>query len=412
MDTVKKATLKDYEPIIGRQNFDELLLLADRLKGTTVKMVNSTTVGGGVAEILYRTIPLFNELGVNVKWEVIKGSMEFFDTTKSFHNALHGKKVEITEKMLDNYIETNRENASRMNFEEDIILIHDPQPALLVQEKGKTNTKWVWRCHIDTSRPYKKVWEFLEQYVRKYDASVFSAPSFAQDIPIPQYMIYPAIDPFAEKNRDLTQQEIEAVLEKFKIKNDKPIITQISRFDYLKDPLGVLETYKLVKKSYDCQFIYAGGTASDDPEGEKVLAELQDRAAGEKDFHILLLPPFSNIEVNALQKASTIVLQKSLKEGFGLTVTEPLWKGKPVVATEVGGIPLQVIHNLTGVLVHSIEGAAYQIRHLLNNPDTARRLGKYGKEHVRDKFLITHNIRNYLLLFLTLKYPGQDLIWI
>ncbi|NQT30559.1 MAG: glycosyltransferase [Candidatus Saganbacteria bacterium] len=407
---MKKPTLKDYAKIIRPQNFEEILILAEKLKGKSVKMVNSTAVGGGVAEMLHRVIPLFNDLGLNVTWEVIKGSGAFFNVTKAFHNALHGKNTTISKEMLKVYEQTNEENAKNMTFDEDIILIHDPQPAALISAKAKSNAKWAWRCHIDTSQPNQQVWDFLTQYIDKYDASIFSAPSFAKELPIPQYMIYPAIDPFAEKNRELSKQEVESVLSKFKIKTDKPIVTQVSRFDYLKDPIGVFETYQLVKKHYDCQFIYAGGTASDDPEGNQVLNELRDRAEGEKDFHILLLPPFSDFDINALQRASAIVLQKSLREGFGLTVTEALWKARPVIATAVGGIPLQVINNFTGILVHSVEGAAYQIRYLLNNPEVAKRLGEFGREHVREKFLLTRNIRNYLLLFLALAHPNENVI--
>jgi trehalose synthase len=405
-----KVNLADYATIIRPQNFEEIMLLAKNLEGKTIKMVNSTSAGGGVAEMLHRVVPLFNELGLNVKWEVIKGSGEFFNATKAFHNALHGKKTEIQDRMFQVFEEINAENAESMSFDEDIILIHDPQPAGLIRMKSKSPGKWVWRCHIDTSHPHPQVWDFLKKYISKYDASIFSAPGFAKELPIPQYMIYPAIDPFAEKNRELTSFEINTVMRKLNVPQDKPIVTQVSRFDYLKDPIGVFETYKLVKKHFDCRFVYAGGAASDDPEGTQVLNELRERSAGEKDFHILLLPPFSDFEINALQRASTIVLQKSLREGFGLTVTEALWKGKPVIAGAVGGIPLQVINNFTGILVHSVEGAAYQIQYLLNNPKIAKRLGEYGREHVREKFLLTRNLRNYLLLFIALSQPGKSVI--
>ncbi|MEA3493745.1 MAG: glycosyltransferase [Candidatus Margulisiibacteriota bacterium] len=385
-------------------------MLADKLRGKTIKMVNSTAEGGGVAEMLHRVVPLFNELGLKVKWEIIKGRGEFFNATKAFHNALHGKNSEITQKMFDVYNEINEENIKEMSFDEDIMLIHDPQPAALIKMKNKCDARWIWRCHIDTSHPNMQVWNFLKKYISQYDASIFSAPGFAKELPIPQYMIYPAIDPFAEKNRELTHYEINSVMKRFNIPMDKPIITQVSRFDYLKDPIGVFETYKLVKKHVDCRFVYAGGTASDDPEGNEVLNLLREKCSGEKDFHILLLPPFSDFEINALQRASSIVLQKSLREGFGLTVTEAIWKGKPVIASAVGGIPLQIINNFTGILVHSIEGAAYQIRYLLSNPKVMQKLGEYGKEHVREKFLLTRNLRNYLLLFLSLYYPGKSVI--
>ncbi|MBU0671487.1 MAG: glycosyltransferase [Candidatus Margulisbacteria bacterium] len=405
-----KIKLSDYAKVARPQNIDEIMLLAERLQGKTIKMVNSTNTGGGVAEMLHRIIPLYNDLGLKVKWDVIKGNNAFFNTTKAFHNALHGKKEEITQAMLDAYVETNEDNSKELTFEEDYIVIHDPQPAALINLKDKTKGKWIWRCHIDTSHPDPRVWDFLNKYVSRYDASIFSAPSFAKELPIPQYLIYPSIDPFADKNRELSQSEINDVLRKYQIPTDKPIITQVSRFDYLKDPLGIFETYKLVRKHVNCRFVYAGGTASDDPEGTQVLHELQERAANEPDFHILLLPNFADVAVNALQRASTIVMQKSLREGFGLTVTEALWKAKPVVASAVGGIPLQVIPNFTGVLVHSAEGAAYQIRYLLNNPAVMKKLGEYGREHVREKFLMTRTLRNYLLLFLSLQHPGEGLI--
>ncbi|MDI6732093.1 MAG: glycosyltransferase [Candidatus Margulisbacteria bacterium] len=405
-----KTKIDDYAAIIRPQNFDELMLLAERAAGKRVKMVNATAAGGGVAEILARIVPLLNELGIKTKWEVIKGSGEFFGVTKALHNALHGYKTEITEQMFDIYNEAAKANAAEMVFDEDAVIIHDPQPAGLIAAKEKSKSKWVWRCHIDTSHPQPDAWNFIKGFVDKYDASVFSTPWFSQELLIPQYFIYPAIDPLAEKNRELSRREINAVLNKYKIDSSRPIITQISRFDHLKDPLGVIEAYRLVKKHIDCQLVLAGGGAADDPEGSHVLQEVQEAAKADTDIHILLLPPFADIEINALQRASTIILQKSLREGFGLTVTEALWKGKPVVASAVGGITLQVIHDFTGVLVHSIEGAAFQIRYLLNNPQVARRLGEYGREHVREKFLITRKLRNYLLLLIALDHPGKDII--
>ncbi|MFH1684276.1 MAG: glycosyltransferase [Candidatus Margulisiibacteriota bacterium] len=407
---MSKPKLKDYAKVTRPQNFEEIQLLAEKLAGKTVKMVNSTLVGGGVAEMLHRVVPLFNELGINMKWEAIKGSGEFFNVTKLFHNALHGNKAEIKPEMLKVFEETNNENAKNMTFDEDIIVIHDPQPAGLIQMKDKSPGKWVWRCHIDTATPHPQVWNFLKKFICKYDASIFSAPSFASELPIPQYMIYPAIDPLAEKNRVLSQQEIDAAMRKLDIPTDKPLIVQVSRFDYLKDPIGFFETYLLVKKHHDCRFVFAGGAASDDPEGTQVLNELRERSKGEKDFIVLLLPPFSDHEINALQRASTIVMQKSLREGFGLTVTEALWKKKPVIAGAVGGIPLQIINNFTGVLVHSVEGAAYKTRYLLNNPEVGKKMGEYGHEHVREKFLLTRNMRNYLLMFHALAHPGENII--
>ncbi|MBU0686550.1 MAG: glycosyltransferase [Candidatus Margulisbacteria bacterium] len=402
--------IKDYAKIIRPQNFDELQLLAERVRGKTLKMVNSTAVGGGVAEILSRFIPLINELGVITKWEVIKGSGAFFGVTKAFHNALHGSKVDVYGQMFEIFRENNEENRRNMTFDEDFVVIHDPQPAGLIESKKKSKTKWVWRCHIDLSNPQPEIWNFLKGYVSKYDGSIFSTPWFAKELPIPQYFIFPAIDPLSEKNKDLTPSEVDKILRKYNIDRSRPIVTQISRFDRLKDPVGVIKAYKLAKKHTDCQLVLAGGSASDDPEGAEVLEEVKNEAGNDPDIHILSLPPFADLEINALQRASTIVMQKSLREGFGLTVTEALWKGKPVIASAIGGITLQVIHNFTGLLVHSVEGAAYQIRYLLNNPQVAERLGRYGKEQVREKFLITRILRNYLLLLIALDHPNENII--
>jgi trehalose synthase len=406
---MKANTLSDYEGIVGAQEIDEIRALAERVSHKSVKMVNSTAIGGGVAEILNRLVPLLNETGVKTRWDVIKGGEDFFSVTKAFHNALHGKETEITRKMLDTFIEYNRLNEGEFSFEEDVIVIHDPQPAALVEKKPHTKARWVWRCHIDVSNPDSKVWDFLEGYVKRYDASIFSSPRFARQLPIPQYLISPSIDPLSEKNMEIPQGIVDEVLEKYGIPRDKPIITQISRFDRLKDPLGVIEGYDLAKRYVDCRLVLAGGSATDDPEAAKVLPEVEERAKDDPDIHILSMPE-NNMEINALQRASTIIVQKSLREGFGLTVTEALWKKKPVIASAVGGIPLQVHQNLTGVLVHSIDGLAYQIRHLLKNPDVMSRLGEYGHEYVRQKFLLTRNLKDYLLLMSVLDRQGEQII--
>ncbi len=400
----------EYGKVIGQQTLETIFRIAERLSDKRIKMVNSTAVGGGVAEILNRLVPLLNELGVETHWEVIKGNEEFFNITKTIHNSLHGKEEPITPQMKEVFLEVNRANVQLMNFDEDYIFIHDPQPIALVEEKNNHNAKWIWRCHIDVSSPYEPVWNFIKNYVEKYDVSIFSAPSFAHELKIPQYQISPSIDPLSLKNREVSLREIENLLQRYKIDPERPIITQISRFDKLKDPLGVIETYKLVKKSIDCQLILAGGTATDDPESVEILPQVLSRVEGDPDVHIIELPPNSDLKVNILQRASTIILQKSLKEGFALTVTEALWKKKPVVASAVGGIPLQVIHNHTGLLVHSIEGAAYKIRYLLNNPNLAKRLGENGYQHVRHNFLITRHLRDYLLLLIALNHPNQSII--
>jgi trehalose synthase len=391
--------LDDYAPIIGKPELDDLRFLARQLRGKTVKMVNSTAVGGGVAEMLNRLIPLLNELEVATKWEVITGGNDFFEVTKGFHNALHGGEYAVTQAVKDIFMMYNEQNRQRMEFVEDLFVIHDPQPAGLIRSKERNRGRWVWRCHIDLSNPDPEVWGFLRPFIDQYDATVFSSPAFSRQLAVPQYLFYPCIDPLSEKNKDLDESVVAKVCEDFGIDRSRPIITQISRFDRLKDPVGVLQAYKLAKKYVDCQLVLAGGGASDDPEGAAVLQEVMDEAGDDPDVLILNLPPWSAIEINALQCASTIIIQKSLKEGFGLTVTEGLWKGKPVIAGAVGGIPTQVIHKLTGVLVHSVEGCAYQIRYLLTHPEYADQLGKNGREHVKENFLMTTNVKRWLLLF-------------
>jgi trehalose synthase len=391
--------LDDYGPVIGRPQIDELHFLAEALRGKTVKMVNSTAVGGGVAEMLNRLVPLLNGLEVNTAWEVIIGGNDFFEVTKAFHNALHGGDYSLNQAAQEVFLQTNDQNRQRMKFEEDIVVVHDPQPVGLIHARQAGAGRWIWRCHIDLSNPHPGVWEFLRPMVESYDAAIFSSPSFARQMEVPQYLFYPCIDPLSEKNKDLEESFIQKICDDFGIDRSRPVVTQVSRFDRLKDPVGVIQAFKLARKYVDCQLVLAGGSATDDPEGAVVLQEVMEAAGGDPNIIILNLPPWCALEINALQRASTVIVQKSLKEGFGLTVTEGLWKSKPMVAGAVGGIPTQVIHNLTGMLVHSVEGCAYQIRYLLTHPELAAQMGKNGKEHVRENFLMTANVRRWLLLY-------------
>ncbi len=404
------VSLQDYERIVGAEVLDELKIIAERVRHKRLQNINSTPVGGGVAEILTRMIPLLRELGIDATWDVIKGDQAFFNVTKAFHNALHGKVEPISEEMLDCFRANTEANLRELNFTGDVIWIHDPQPAGLIARKKEIGRQWVWRCHIDVSTPDHKVWEFLRPYVEQYDASIFSMPDFAQHLPIPQYMMAPSIDPLSEKNRELAPDQIATVLEKYGIDPGRPILTQISRFDRLKDPLGVITAYHLVKKRHDCQLVLAGGGASDDPEGDLVLREVQEAAANDRDIHVLLLPPFSDYEINALVRASTIVFQKSIKEGFGLTVSEALWKRKPVIGGAVGGIKIQIINKFTGFLVHSPEGAANRAMQLLSDRELCRRMGENGHQHVKQNFLLTRNVKDYLLVMLALDYQGEDIV--
>ncbi len=399
--------LHEYAPIVGQSVIDELQILADSLQGKLIRNINSTPVGGGVAEILTRMIPLLRQLGVDAHWDVIKGNDRFFGITKKMHNALHGTPTEFLPDDFEFFLDVNRQNAEEMNLEGDVMFIHDPQPIGLVEKRNQSGAKWAWRCHIDFTTPQKDVIDFLTDWIERYDSMVFSAPAFSRDFQVPQVLIAPSIDPLSDKNRDLPQETIDGVLERFGIDRNRPIVTQISRFDYLKDPVGVVRVFQLVRKNIDCQLILAGGGATDDPEGMQVLQEVRDAANDDPDIHVLFLPPGADIEINALQRASAVVLQKSLKEGFGLTVSEALWKGRPVIAGAVGGIPLQIAHKYSGILTYSIEGTAFYLKQLLSTPDYAEKLGRNGKEHIRNNFLITRHIRDYLLLFLSLFHKGE-----
>ena len=404
--------LEDYTSIVGTYVIEVLRLLAEKLAGKTIQTINSTAVGGGVAEILHRLVPLLSELGVQIRWDVIRGGTAFFEATKSFHNSLQGEAGQLSEDIFKVFLETTEQNLRLIEFYGDIIFVHDPQPIALVKERYKGHAHWVWRCHIDLSNPQAQVWDFLRPFVEQYDAAVFSSANFAQPLKVKQYLIAPSIDPLSDKNKELTQEFIRDFLEKYQIDPKRPIITQISRFDHFKDPIGVIKAFRQVRPNFDCQLVLAGGEATDDPEGAQVLQEVQAEAGKDKDIHLLLLPPTADLEINALQRGSTIIIQKSLREGFGLTVTEALWKGKPVIASAVGGITLQIKHNLTGILVHSIEGTAYAIKNLLTNPEYARKLGENGREHVRQHYLLTRHLKDYLLLFLAIDRGTDGIVYL
>jgi trehalose synthase len=397
----KTSSLDDYMALLGPAEIDGIRALARPLRNRTVQMVNSTAVGGGVAEILNRLVPLALDVGIEIRWDVLDGGPDFFNVTKAFHNALHGDPYRPGADDREIFLAYNERNRQNIPLDSEFVVIHDPQPAALIEARSSGAGHWIWRCHIDLSRPDPTVWGFLEAYVARYDAAIFSSPAFSRQLAIPQYLFYPSIDPLSDKNRPLDDAIVDTMLAPFGIDRSRPILTQISRFDRLKDPIGVIRAYRIVKRYVDCQLVLAGGSASDDPEGAAVLKEVRRAAADDADIHVIELAAWAPLEVNALQRASTIVIQKSLREGFGLTVAEALWKRKPVVASAVGGIPIQIIHKHTGLLAHSVEGTAYQIRYLLSHPDIAARLGDHGHEHVKENFLITNNLRQYLALFLS-----------
>jgi trehalose synthase len=296
----------------------------------------------------------------------------------------------------------NERAAQTLALDGDLVLIHDPQPAALARLRRQPGQHWVWRCHIDLSRANRDVWGFLAPYVSDYDAAVFSHVAFVPDLPIPSYLAPPSIDPLSDKNRELAEAETDRLLAPFGLPAGTPLVTQISRFDRIKDPLGVLSAFLLARRQEDAHLVLAGGGADDDPEGAEVLAEVRDKARGRRDVSVLLLPSDAHLVINALQRRSTVVMQKSLREGFALTVSEALWKNRAVVASAVGGIPLQVIHERTGLLVRSIEGAALQTTRLLRNAALRRRLGAAGHEHVREHFLHPREARDYLAVFVRL----------
>ena len=400
--------ISQYRGISPKADLILIQRLAEKFHGRSFLHVNSTKAGGGVAEILQRMLPIIESLGIAARWEVIEGDERFFEITKKVHNALQGTPERITKQMWQHHFEVNKNNLAKLNLDADAVLIHDPQPAPLVEFRG--DGVWISRCHIDVSNPVEPVYRHLSRYFEKYDAIIFSVARFARALSIDEFIITPCIDPLSEKNRELTDEEVSEAMERLGVPTDRPIILQVSRFDRFKDPVGVIEAYRMVKKYDDCILVLAGSPATDDPEGEAVLDEVREFTADDLDVHILLLPPFSDRDINALQRAAHVVLQKSLKEGFGLTVAEAMWKGKAVIGGAVGGIPLQILHGANGFLVHSIEGTAFRIRQLLSNPDLAKTMGDKGREYVRVNFLITRQIRDYLSVWYALEHRGQSML--
>ncbi len=398
--------LEDYREVAPRGTIDLLLRLAERLKGRRFLHVNASRFGGGSPELLARLVPILADLGIDALWEVVVGDPDFYATVRAVELGLAGQEVPLTDAMLRSYREGAAANVAKLPLEADLVMVHDLAPIPLVRHRPARGC-WMWRCHVDLSRAYRRVWHLVRQDVGQYDAAVFSLPKFAQRLRIPMLIVYPSVDPLSEKNRELSRAEVQRVLDGFGIPRDKPILLQVASYARSKDPLGVIQAYRLAKKYVDCRLVLAGGGATDNPEGSVLLAKVQEAAVKDPDIHALVLPPEAGREINALQRAAAIAIQKPLQEDFGLAVAEAMWKGKPVIGSFAGGIPAQVIFEVTGYTVNSIEGAAFRIRQLLQNPDLMARLGGAAREYVRRNFLITRHVGDNLALLATLtKYRG------
>ena len=389
--------LEDYRAVAPAGTIDSLRRLSERVRGRRLLNLSASREVGGVAEILHGLVPLLEEAGVESAWETLDGAAGVQTVSARIHHALQGDEERVPEEMYAEFRSLTRARAAAIDLTADMVMTHDALPAGVVEARPQEGV-WVWRCHLDVSRPQRRAWTFLRQFVVKYDAAVFSLPAFAQRLPIPQFMIYPAIDPLGDKNRDLSGAEVDAQLERLAIPRDKPILLQVARFDRFKDPLGVIEAYRLVKRQHDCRLVLVGGAESDDPAGVELSADVREAASTDPDLHVLDLQPGQRLEVNALQRAATIVFQKSTREGFGLGVAEAMWKSKPVIGGFAGGITAQILYGVTGYTVNSIEGAAFRARQLLADPALRERIGTAAREHVRQNFLITRHLGDVLAL--------------
>jgi trehalose synthase len=392
-------SLEDYHNIVGDKVITCIHKKARKLYHNHILHINSTYQGGGVAEILNSLVPLMNDIGINTGWRIMQGNPDFFQITKKFHNALQGGAINFTEMKRKLYLLANENFSVYTHIDHDCVIIHDPQPLPQIKFYPKRQP-WVWRCHVDLSHPNGKLWGFLKNFILRYDLVVISNENYRQkNLPVEQKIVYPAIDPLSHKNMELSEKDINNTLKKFGVPTDKPLIAQVSRFDRWKDPTGVLEVFKLVRKRTDCRLILCGSMAADDPEGWAIYERAHRKA---EDFiksgDVILLTSESNILVNALQRVSKVVVQKSLREGFGLTVAEALWKKTPVVASNIGGIPLQIIDGENGFLLDPLDnkGFAERIVQILKSPALVEKMGKKGKEHIRKNFLITRLLSDYL----------------
>jgi len=393
--------IEEYARFVSDKDMFQIYKAARRLYGRTVAHTNSTYYGGGVAEILSALVPLMNDIGIPTGWRLLRGTPDFFDITKKFHNALQGDPLNLTEMKKKIYIQTNVDFSTYNHIDHDCVIVHDPQPLPSIKFYRKTQP-WIWRVHIDLSHPHPKLWDFLKNYILKYDIAIVSSSQYKRkDLPVEQRVIQPAIDPLSTKNIDISEKTIEKYLKKFNIPTNKPIICQISRFDKWKDPEGVVKVYKRVREKIDCRLVLCGSMATDDPDSYQTYERLKKNTENfVENGDVILITSENNILVNSLQRQASVIIQKSLREGFGLTVAEALWKEKPVVASNVGGIKLQIKDGENGFLVepHDIKGFADRVIEILKHPKLAHELGKQGKASVRERFLITRLLWDYLNL--------------
>jgi trehalose synthase len=389
--------LEDYREVAPKGTVELLMRVGERLKGRRFLHVNASRYGAGSAEILTRLVPMMHDLGIDVAWEVIVGDATFYAGVRALELALAGVAQPVDERLLQAHSEGAVANAAGFSLEADVVMVHDLAPLALVRHRG-TRGRWVWRSHADLSRAYRREWHRLRRDLERYDAVVFSLPKFAQRLRVPILIIHPSVDPLSEKNRELGRAEVQQVLDRFGVPRDKPIVLQVAPYARAKDPLGVVRAYRLAKKYVDCRLVLAGGGAADNPEGTAVLGEVREAAARDPDIHPLVLPPDAAREINALQRAATVVVHKPLQDDFGLAVAEAMWKGKPVIGSLAGGIPAQVIVDATGFTVSSVDGAAFRIRQLLQNPDLVARMGGAAREYVRRNFLLPRHLGDYLAL--------------
>jgi trehalose synthase len=390
--------IEDYEPLIGRETVERIRQKATKLKGLRVANFNSTYYGGGVAEIISSLTLLMNSVGLRTEWRVIQGTPDFFSITKKMHNALQGGKIDLSKIKKKIFEQVIYENSVRNFLDHDFIIVHDPQPLPMIQHYEK-KCPWLWRCHLDLSRPDPETWKYLRRWIDNYDAVILSCKEFAQQMKPPQRVMMPAIDPFTIKNRQLTDREIDERLAHYEIPVDLPLVVQISRFDPWKDPKGVVEAFKLARKQVDARLVLLGNFATDDPEGEEIFHSL---CACRDDRILILTSGDDTALVNALQTRAAVVLQKSLREGFGLTVAEAMWKGTPVIGGNVGGIRYQIEERVNGFLVSSVEETAKRIVQLVKDTELRDEMGNKARETVRKNFLLTRYLEQYLDLFVEL----------